>query len=63
MKVTVDFDVCESNGICMETAPEVFKLDDEDYLHVLQENPSEDLHDAVEQAAIRCPKQAITIEE
>ncbi|WP_106850139.1 ferredoxin [Blastococcus sp. Marseille-P5729] len=63
MKVIVDFDVCESNGICMETAPEVFRLDDEDYLHVLQENPSEDLYDAVEQAAVRCPKQAITIED
>ena len=36
-KVEVDFGLCESNGICMGIIPEVFDLDDEDYLHVLQD--------------------------
>ena len=36
-KVEVDFGLCESNGVCMGIIPEVFDLDDEDYLHILQD--------------------------
>ena len=36
-KIDVDFGLCESNGVCMGIIPEVFDLDDEDYLHVLAE--------------------------
>ena len=36
-KVVVDFGLCESNGVCMGIIPEVFDLDDEDYLHILQD--------------------------
>ena len=36
-KIEVDFGLCESNGVCMGIIPEVFDLDDEDYLHVLQD--------------------------
>jgi ferredoxin len=35
---------------------------DDDFLYVLQENPSEELRAKVEQAARVCPKQAIKIE-
>ena len=35
MKVTVDHELCEANGVCAGTAPEVFDLDDEDELHIL----------------------------
>ncbi len=62
-KVVVDFDVCESNAVCMGIAPEVFEVRDDDFLYVLQENPPEDLRPKVEEAARRCPKQAITIED
>lgn len=61
MRVTVDFDVCESNGICEEVAPEVFHLDDDDDLRVLDEHPAERLRDQVEEAVRRCPKQAINL--
>ena len=63
MRVVVDFDVCESNAICMRTAPEVFLVDDNDDLQILQENPPEELRAKVEQAVRSCPKQAITLEE
>ncbi len=62
MKVVVDFDLCESNAVCMEIAPEVFEVRDDDFLYVLDENPAEGLHDKVRDAADRCPKQAITLE-
>jgi ferredoxin len=60
-KVVVDFDVCESNAICMGVAPEVFEVRDDDFLYVLQETPADDLRPKVEQAVRQCPKQAITI--
>ena len=62
-KVVVDFDVCESNAICMGVAPEVFEVRDDDFLYVLQEEPPDDLHPKVEQAVRQCPKQAISIVE
>ena len=62
-KVVVDFDVCESNAICMGIAPEVFEVRDDDFLYVLQEEPSDDLRSKVEGAVRLCPKQAISIEE
>ena len=62
-KVVVDFDLCESNAICMGIAPEVFEVRDDDFLYVLQEEPGEDQRAKVEESVKRCPKQAIAIEE
>jgi ferredoxin len=62
MRVVVDFDRCESNAVCMEIAPAVFEVRDDDFLYVLNETPGEDLREAVEEAARCCPKQAITID-
>ena len=63
MKVVVDYDVCESNAVCMAVAPEVFEVRDDDFLYLLEENPGEDLRAKVEEAVRRCPKQAISIQE
>lgn len=60
-KVVVDFDLCESNAICMGIAPEIFEVRDDDFLYVLDEEPSEDKRAVVEDAVLRCPKQAISI--
>jgi ferredoxin len=62
MRVVVDFDLCESNALCMATVPEVFEVRDDDFLYILQENPPEELRAKVEEAVRRCPKQAITLE-
>ena len=62
MKVVVDYDLCESNAICMGIAPEVFEVRDDDNLYLLQEEPPEELRGKVEEAIRRCPKQAITLE-
>jgi len=63
MRVRVDRDLCESNGVCVRLAPEVFVLDDDDRLRLEQEHPPEALRTRVEQAVRRCPKQALTIVE
>ena len=63
MKVVVDYDVCESNAICMGLAPEVFEVRDDDNLYLLQEHPPEALRAKVEAAVRGCQKQAISIQE
>jgi ferredoxin len=63
MKIVVDYDVCESNAVCMAVAPEVFEVRDDDFLYVLDENPPEELRPKIEEAVRRCPKQAISIAE
>ena len=60
--VVVDRDLCQNHGQCVCAAPQVFELDEEGKLEVLQEEVGEDLRDAVEEAADVCPVQAITIE-
>lgn len=61
MHVSIDRDLCESNGICAGFVPAVFELRDDDVLYVLQEDPPEELRAEVELAAVRCPRQAITV--
>ena len=63
MRVVVDFDLCESNAICMQIAPDIFEVRDDDFLYVLEENPGEDRRATVAEAVQRCPKQAISVED
>ena len=63
MRVVVDLNQCEANGLCMGVAPEVFDLTDDDELILLQERPDESLRERVEEAVRQCPRQAISIEE
>ena len=62
MRVNVDFDLCQSNALCMAAAPEVFEVRDDGYLYVLNEEPGEELRAKVEEAARVCPTGAISIE-
>lgn len=63
MRVVVDANLCEANGLCMAVAPEVFELDEQDELVVLQEHPDESLRSAVMAAVGQCPRQAISVEQ
>lgn len=63
MRIVVDFDLCESNAVCMGIAPEIFEVRDDDFLYVLDENPPESMRAKVVEAVQRCPKQAIAIED
>jgi ferredoxin len=60
-KIEVDFGLCESNGICMGVIPEVFDLDDDDDLHVLQDEVTADNEQQIREAVRQCPRQAISI--
>jgi len=62
-KIVIDYDRCESNARCMQVAPEIFEVRDDDKLHVLDESPPESARARVMQAVRVCPKQAISIAE
>jgi ferredoxin len=62
MKVIVDYDKCASNARCMKACPEVFVVQKDGFLYLLQEEPGEALRSKVEQAARDCPTGAIRIE-
>ena len=63
MKIIVDRDLCEANAVCMAECPEVFRVDANDELVILNENPPETLRLKVEAAVRGCPRQALRLEE
>ncbi len=63
MRVTVDRDLCEANGVCASLVPAVFHLDDDDYLHVMAGDVPPELADLVRRAVLSCPKIALRLEE
>lgn len=63
MKVTVDPLVCEANAICVGILPEVFDLDDDDNLSILQPDVPAEREAKVRQAVRSCPKAALSIIE
>ncbi len=63
MRIVVDYDLCGSYGRCMKRAPELFRLEDDDTLTVLDESPPEAQRANLEGAVSWCPKGAISIRE
>ncbi len=63
IRVVVDRDACESNGLCVAFAPDVFELREDDRLYLLQESLSEGMRPKVEEAVHGCPKAALSIIE
>jgi len=61
MKVVVDYDLCEANAVCMGIAPQIFRVEEDDTLTILMENPPEKLRSKVEEAVRLCPKQALSL--
>ena len=61
MKIVVDWDLCQGHGVCQGDAPEVFRVEENGTLTVLQENPPESLRKQVEAAREFCPTGAISI--
>ncbi len=63
MRVVVDHNLCEGNGRCVEAAPKVFELRDDDRSYVLMQTPPQSLRGKVELAVRLCPRQAISVLE
>jgi len=63
MRIVVDFDLCQSHGLCTEAAPELFEIRDDGFLYVLNETPGPELGGKLEKAVLECPTGAITIKD
>jgi len=63
MKVKVDFDRCESNALCEALAPEVFAIDEDDYLQLKKDGFDGDDVEPVQRAVASCPRAAISLVE
>lgn len=62
MKVIVDFDTCQSHGLCTQAAPELFEIRDDGFLYIKDESPPESLRSKLERAVRECPTGSIRIE-
>ncbi|MEJ7633621.1 ferredoxin [Aeromicrobium sp.] len=60
-KVEVDFDACEANALCEAMAPDVFVVDDDDFLQVEDPTVTDENRIRVGQAVAACPKSALRI--
>ena len=63
MKVSVDYDSCEANAVCVGIAPHLFDLDDDENLHVLLEFPPDGELELARRAVDSCPKRALFLQE
>jgi ferredoxin len=61
MRVTVDRDLCEANGVCARLVPEVFELDDDDELHIATGEVPAELAEQVRHAVQSCPRTALSL--
>lgn len=62
MKVSVDLDTCDGNGVCMSLCHEVFEVQ-EDGLHLLDAEPPAKLRGELRAAEVSCPTQAIVVKD
>jgi ferredoxin len=60
-RIEVDFDRCEGHGLCEQTAPDVFRLDDEGELHLTHEEVTPERESAVAAAVRVCPVAALKV--
>ncbi len=62
MRVVVNRDRCEGNAFCVNIAPEVFRLDDDEYAVVITDPVPVEQETLVEQAIEACPRAALSRE-
>ncbi|MEE3853186.1 ferredoxin [Gordonia sp. LSe1-13] len=62
MRIKADFDLCESNAVCVGMAPDVFDLDDDDYLVIHKEEVPAEREEEMRQVVASCPKSALSLE-
>ena len=62
-RVVADWDACEANGICAAVAPDVFEIDDDDQMQILNDEVTDENAERVQRAIDGCPKFALSMDE
>lgn len=62
-KIVHDDVLCEAHGVCTTIDSARFELDDDDRLHIHSYEIADADRATIEQAVIRCPRQALSIQE
>ncbi len=60
MRVAVDRDRCEGNAICVGIAPDLFELDEDEYVRVTVDPIPADREELALQAIADCPRAALS---
>jgi len=63
MKVYVDPNVCGGTGLCVDTCPEVFELNQDNISTASTDEIPKELEKDCRKAADNCPTNAISIEQ
>jgi ferredoxin len=63
MRIVVDRDKCSGLGMCEAEAADLFEVQDDGSLVILNETPGEDQREAAEAAVESCPTEALSIVE
>jgi ferredoxin len=58
-----DFEACQGYANCVDAAPEVYDIDDDGVVVLLQVEISDEQRPRLEEAARSCPVSALTIED
>jgi ferredoxin len=60
MEVSLDGELCSGCGLCEDTCPDIFKLnEDTEIAEVIKTDYSEDDEECIQEAAENCPEEAI----
>ena len=62
-RIVVDLDLCQGHGVCEGEAPDLFEVDKEMKVRVLDEHPDDSHRTAAEMAVKYCPTHAIALVE
>ena len=63
MKIIVDWELCESNMICVGYSPDIFEVNDKDELIIHEDELANADRDDLESAVRFCPRGALTLVE
>ena len=63
LRITLDTDLCQGHAVCIEEAPEVFRIGAAGHVELIDAHPDPSLNAKIERAAAYCPTRTIQIEE
>ena len=63
MRIVVNYDKCTGLGMCEAEAPDLFEVQDDGSLSVLNERPGDDQLAAAQAAVDACPTEALSLVE